>query len=355
MKIEISDNFFKKYIAIALAIIIFQTVAITVMLSIPNDSDKFTVSMTEIIPESCIEDDSEIIEVKAMMLKKSDEMLKDGYVYVKMNEEYINDGNQYIVWVRGNNERTPYTMFTLSKYTEWTMMPLIYEDQHIVILSMTDEDYEGSFTDKNFIYQNTGFKDINGAFNRDVDVVCSYRISGVGNYYESDACFTNKTVYVYWEDDCDLVKFGNELIAEIREQFTECDEEDIKYKYACEILKAFSPKYSCNEYEYNHEVVDNGTDYGKPYSQIIGEDTFESKVGLCRDFSNIFCVLMRSQGYRAEYISGDKIGESVAHAWNGYSYAGDEMVIDITNKLHNYSDNDKVSEFMSLFEIRTIY
>lgn len=281
-------------------------------------------SDSQVIDATSVDIDVEQITIEGLGIRYEPEQLERGYIQVRLDSETADPNSTYLVWIKGESESkvspelpsdlegndfntdTPW-QFTLNNFTEWTMLPLPYADQEIVLFKMDNEDYEKSLvtpSEGNGKYGLLGYPEMVNVYVVPTELVGSLWIRDAGNYLDSEECFTSKTVWIYWEDNSNLTMIADRL-------FECCDNDPQAYaKYVMEYLNTNMT------YNHDREPVKN-------YDLLV-DDNFRSS-GMCFDHASTFCAMMRSQGIACRFIEGNVLkadGTIGDHAWNQVIFEG---------------------------------
>lgn len=299
-------------------------IAVVITLHQISESDYGTI-IYSISPEMLSKEEGLVIEnVGPMNIRKSNETLKKGYIEIQLNQNKADANYKYIVWVYNPDDPNQVYQFTLNNFEDWTMMPLPYIDQYIAIFQMTSDNYDKSFTTSKITENKLGFAYMNSKYTVPVETLACFRISGVGDYKQNMDCFTNKTVWVYWEDDCEAVMLADRLheIYPVQREF-----ELETMHFVNWVIK------------YETEKIGNRAG-DKYYDFIFNDETIIEGKGVCSDISAVYCIMMRSQGIPCQYIDGFAAGDKKdgtrfegPHAWNMACNDGDFTAYDPTNDI----------------------
>lgn len=261
--------------------------------------------------------DFEYTECGPMSLKFNDETLENGYVYLKMNSEYRDNGKVYTLGVfngrKFNDKQNVVFQCNLLYFDEWTMCPLPYANQYLVVKQWDEDEY---------------YKKLREETSYVPEIISSFKFYGVGDYTKYDDCFINKTVWVYWEDDSEIVKKADELRSQCKG-----DDSD----FAWDVLMWIRENI---EYDDAKTVKAGGKRPQNKYYELLATDNILSdEKGVCTDYSGLFVIMMRSQGIPCRYIDGyndnsDEGEDNIGHAWNQvYANGSWDNYYDVTNRM----------------------
>ncbi len=128
---------------------------------------------------------------------------------------------------------------------------------------------------------------------------------------EENIVFLKSAQPILWNDDMKAIKFAGGLAVE-----TANDEETVRviYDYIVQYIS----------YDYDKSAMLN-----PDYIPDI-EEVFESRSGICFDYSALFAGMLRSRGIPTKLVKGYKEDIANYHSWNETYINGKWEIIDIT-------------------------
>lgn len=305
-------------------VLIFATGALLSIAEYVEKTEERTIAEFRVQPEMCDSgDENQSLTVGVMDIRQSEASKKAGYIDIKLNDQLAEPGCTYIVWVYKEHEEVEDYQFTLNNFTNWTMCPLPYNSQYLVIFKQNTTDYNASFLIKEPMENVLGFKFMNQTYMVPTKLVCCFQVDDVGNYLENEDCFIGKTTWVYWEDTSQMVGAAKQLRAE--------EENDALFaQNVCSWVE--------EQIEYDTAKLENRAQ-DKYFDYIVEDDTLITHRGVCSDMAGLMCVMLRSQGIPCQYVAGTVEGESKdgKHAWNEVYRNGSIDRYDPTNG-HNFME-----------------
>jgi len=128
---------------------------------------------------------------------------------------------------------------------------------------------------------------------------------------EDNQLFLNSIVNVEWNEEDESISFLEELL---NEDMNDTLKVEIIHEYLAESLSYDSEKFASIKGAYLPDI----------------DETFESKLGICYDFSSLLASMLRSEGIQTKLVMGYRADTSVYHAWNEV-YLNDEwQIVDLT-------------------------
>lgn len=128
---------------------------------------------------------------------------------------------------------------------------------------------------------------------------------------KEEQLYLNSIVNIDWNEENDSISFLEQLL---ENNMSDTLKVEMIHEYLAESLSYDSDKYSAIEGAYLPDI----------------DDIFESKSGICYDFSSLLASLLRSEGIQTKLVMGYRADTSVYHAWNEV-YLNDEwQIIDLT-------------------------
>jgi len=131
--------------------------------------------------------------------------------------------------------------------------------------------------------------------------------------YKADdtAMYLASTTAVNWSEQMMAIKKAEELTKNLQ---TDKEKFDAIYNY---VIKNYS-------YDYNKAAT------VKPGYMPDIEKIYESKSGICYDYSVLFASMLRSQGIPTKVVKGSSTLVNEYHAWNEVFIDGNWIIVDTT-------------------------
>ncbi len=128
---------------------------------------------------------------------------------------------------------------------------------------------------------------------------------------KEDQLYLNSIVNVDWHEENESISFLEQLL---ENNMNDTLKVEMIHEYLAESLSYDSDKYSTIKGAYLPDI----------------DEIFESKLGICYDFSSLLASMLRSEGIQTKLVMGYRADTSVYHAWNEV-YLNDEwQIIDLT-------------------------
>ena len=157
----------------------------------------------------------------------------------------------------------------------------------------------GSYTIK--IMQNTSGNSYKSVYTQKIDAYIA----------DDTAMYLASTAAVNWSEQMMAIKKAEELTKNLQ---TDKEKFDAIYNY---VIKNYS-------YDYNKAAT------VKPGYMPDIEKIYESKSGICYDYSVLFASMLRSQGIPAKVVKGSSTLVNEYHAWNEVFIDGNWIIVDTT-------------------------
>lgn len=72
------------------------------------------------------------------------------------------------------------------------------------------------------------------------------------------------------------------------------------------------------------------------------DQTLDTRMGVCHDFSTLYAAFCRSQGIECYCVTGKKDGSEVNHMWNRLHIDGKWYNVNLTSDILKYKDNERI-------------